>query len=159
MLNLRLEDLVLGNELFALRCRVAHAEGGCRIGAGVDWCRTDPGFVGNDDPVFVLRNDAGEVAVFLALSVVVRLDDGAHSAEFIFEPVDAFGSNDAVEAGNFVAYPDEGIVRARCLRCLRHYPSLVEGGWVVVGAFDIVGVVWSWRFFASSGWSIGAGKG
>ena len=137
-----LELFVLRNELFALSCRVAHAKGGCRIGAGVDWCSLDPGFVGDDDPVFVLRDDAGEVAIFLALRVVVRFDDGAHSAELIFEPVDAFGSDDAVEAGDFVAYPDEGIVRARGLRCLRHCPSLVEGGGVVVVAYrDCSGVL------------------
>ncbi len=46
--------------------------------------------MGDDDPVFILRDDAGKVAIFLALRVVVRFDDCAHSAELIFELVDAF---------------------------------------------------------------------
>ena len=78
------------DQLFALSCRVAHVKGSCRVGAGVDGCCMDPGCVGDDDPVFILRDDAGKVAIFLALRVVVRFDDCAHSAELIFELVDAF---------------------------------------------------------------------
>ena len=57
--------------------------------------------------------------------VVVRLDDGTHTAELVFELVDAFWGDYAVEAGEFVAYPDEGVVRARSFRRIDHIPSLV----------------------------------
>jgi hypothetical protein len=66
----------------------------------------EPGRIGDHDPVFRLWDDASEVAIFLAARVMVCLDESTHSAELIFELVDVFG---------FVAYPDEGIVRARSL--------------------------------------------
>ena len=68
--------------------------------------------VDGHDLVFFLRDDAGKVAIFLALRVVVHFDDHAHSAKLIFELVDAFGSDNAIEMGDFIACPDEGIVRA-----------------------------------------------
>ena len=90
-----------------------------------------PGVVGNDDPVFVSWYDAREVAIFLSLFVVVCLDDRAHAAELVFELVDAFWGDYAVEAGDFVAYPDEGVVRARRFRRIAPIPSLVG----MVGSF------------------------
>jgi hypothetical protein len=42
-----------------------------------------PGCIGDDDPVFVLWDDAGKVAIFLALCVVVHFYDCAHPTELI----------------------------------------------------------------------------
>jgi hypothetical protein len=36
---------------------------------------------------------------------MVCLDESTHSAKLIFELVDVFGGDNAVEAGEFVAYP------------------------------------------------------
>ena len=119
---------MLCDELFALSCGVAHGECGCRVSAGVDGCCMDPGWIGDHDPVFCLWDDAGEVAIFLAARVMVCLDESTHSAKLIFKLVDVFRGDNAVEAGDFVAYPDEGILRVRGLRCLRHCPSLVGDG-------------------------------
>ncbi len=88
----------------------------------------EPGRIGDHNPVFCLWDDAGKVAIFLAARVMVCLDESTHSAELIFELVDVFRGDNAVEVGDFVAYPDEGILRARGLRCLRHCALLVGDG-------------------------------
>ena len=94
---------MLGNKLFALRRRIAHAKGSCQIGAGVGRCRVGPGVVADDNPVFLLWHDACQVAILLAFRVVVRFDQRADTAELVFKFVDAFWHDDAIEAGSLVA--------------------------------------------------------
>ncbi len=93
---------MLGNKLFVLRCHVVYPEGSCRIGAGVGRCRVGPDVVADDNPVFFLWDDACQVAILLAFCVVVRFDQRADTAELVFEFVDAFWRDDAIEVGNLV---------------------------------------------------------
>ena len=46
---------------------------------------------------------------------MVCLDESTHSAKLIFELVNVFGGDNAVEAGDFVANLDGGIVHAQGL--------------------------------------------
>jgi hypothetical protein len=94
---------VLGDKLFPLHCRIAHAKGGCRIGARDNRCRVGPGVVADNNPVFSLRDDACQVAILFAFRVVVCFDQCADTAKLVFEFVDTFWSDDAFEAGNLVA--------------------------------------------------------
>ncbi len=55
-----------------------------------------PTLVSNHNPVLVLWNDAGKVAIFLSLGEVVGFDDSAHAAELIFKVVDALWVDDPI---------------------------------------------------------------
>ena len=53
------------------------------------------------------------MAVLLALLVVVRFYYGEDATEFVFETIDGFGCDDAVQAGHFVPLVYERFIRSR----------------------------------------------
>ena len=72
-----------------------------------------PRRIADDDTVIRLGDRAGEVAILLALLVVVRFDDGENAAEFVFKRIDGLGRYDTVQAGYFVPEIEERFVRSR----------------------------------------------
>ena len=91
---------------------------------GLDSVR--PCCVTDDKSVFGLRDCAGEVAVLLALHVVMGFCNREYSTKLIFELVDGLWSDHAIEPGQFVS---EGIQRIICLiacgRCHFWCPFIV----------------------------------
>ena len=77
-----------------------------------------PCCVTDDCSVFGLGDSAGEVALLLALFVVVGFCNRAYSAELIFKFVNGLWSDHAIEPGKFILEGNQGILspiaRGRC---------------------------------------------
>jgi hypothetical protein len=81
-----------------------------------------PCCIADDESVFRLGDCAGEVAVLLALFVIVGLCDREFPAKLIFELVDSLGSDHTVEVCQFISEADQHVVRPiafrRCHICV-----------------------------------------
>ncbi len=66
--------------------------------------------IADDESVFRLGDCAGEVAVLLALFLMVGFCDCEYLAELIFELVDGLGSDHTVEVCQFVSEGDQRVV-------------------------------------------------
>ena len=91
----RLFFLVLGDELFALRCTNPCDEGGGCIRARVRRGDVDPCCITDDNAILFLGDDSCEEAVFLALGKVGGLQLRECPPEFVFQRVDGFWGDDA----------------------------------------------------------------
>jgi hypothetical protein len=67
------------------------------------------------------------MALLLPFRVVVGLDDCADTAKLIFEFVDAFWCDYAIEASDLIAESNEAPIRT-CALCRAHHFTLACGG-------------------------------
>ena len=78
--------------------------------------------IADDKSVFRLGDCAGEVAILLALFLMVGFCDREYPAKLIFKLVDGLGSDHTVEACQFVLEGDQCVVRpiafGRCHICV-----------------------------------------
>ncbi len=58
---------------------------------------------------------------------MVGLDDGADTAKLVFEFVDAFWGDSAIEGIDLFAQPDEDFVHTRALCCAHHFAFACGG--------------------------------